>query len=385
MSVHHRRLVVTTAVLTACSTAPRVGRDVAPGETSAVRTARDSALVAGIDAFTRARESMDSLSGVVVLAYGDTPLYARTIGLADRESGAPNRLDTKFGLASVDKFFTRIAIRQLQQAGKLSMNDRVGKHLPEYPNPQVRDGVTIRQLYTMRSGLGDFSRDERDMIARRLTLRSIDDYLALFATDSLQFLPGTKQLYSNAGYVVLGKIIERVSGESYYDYVQRHVFDPAGMRNTGYYTTDRTVPNMAVPYTTSAAAAGGVAPTASPLPQRRPATSLLFYRGSSAGGGYSSAEDLLRLSRALRTHALLSPAYTDSLFELRGPAPFGPDGWAGGWSGGSWGTNTEFFVHSTGHTMVVLSNYDPPSSTVYRTKLWKEWLPAWVSDSAPRP
>ncbi len=385
MSPHSRCLVLTTTALAACSTASRAGQDAAPGDASAVRTARDSALVASIDAFTRARESMDSLSGIVVLAYGDAPLYARTIGQADRESGAPNRMDTKFGLASVDKFFTRIAIRQLQQAGKLSMNDRVGKHLPEYPNPQVRDGVTIKQLYNMSSGLGDFSRNERDMIARRLTLRSIDDYLALFATDSLEFPPGTKRLYSNAGYVVLGKIIERASGESYYDYVQRHVFDPAGMRNTGYYTTDRAVRNMAVPYTTSPAAAGEVAPPASPPSQRRSATSLLFYRGSSAGGGYSSAEDLLRLSRALRTHTLLSPAYTDSLFELRRPAPFGPEGWAGGWSGGSWGTNTEFYVHSTGHTLVVLSNYDPPSSTVYRTKLWKEWLAAWVSDSAPRP
>lgn len=111
-----------------------------------------------------------------------------------------------------------------------------------------------------------------------------------------------------------------------------------------------------------------------PLSERRAATALLPYRGSSTGGGYSSATDLLRLSQALTNHRLLSPAFTDSLIDLRvGPLTLG------GWTGGSEGVNAVFYVHTTGHTLIVLSNYDAPSATVFRRKLWDEWLPARVA------
>ena len=339
---------------------------------------RDSALVASIDGFTQARGAADSLSGVVLLAREGVPIYTRTVGLANHATGAPNRLDTRFNLASLDKYFTRIAIRQLQQGGKLAMTDRVGQHLPEYPNRRVREEVTIEHLYDMSSGLGDFGDDNYEtFVARRLTLRTLDDYLALFADDSLRFAPGSEQAYSNAGYVVLGKVIERASGQSYYDYVEQHVFEPAGMANTGYHAPDDRAPNVAIPYTSAPAVTGGFAEDARRLPERRPATSLLAYRGSSAGGGYSTAEDLLRLSKALHARRLLNAAFTDSLFDFR-PGPFSFDGWAGG----SEGVNTVFYMHTTGHTLIVLSNYDPPSATDYRRKLWDEWLPAWLRTSA---
>ncbi len=339
---------------------------------------RDSALVASIDGFTQARVAMDSLSGVVLLARDGVPICARTVGLANRATGAPNRLDTRFNLASLDKYFTRIAIRQLQQEGKVSMTDRVGEHLPEYPNRRVREEVTIEHLYDMRSGLGDFGGDSYEtFVAGRLTLRTLDDYLALFAHDPLRFAPGSKQAYSNAGYVVLGKVVERASGQSYYDYVQQHVFEPAGMVNTGYHAPDDRAPNTAIPYTTAPAVLGDFGEDARRPSERRPATSLLAYRGSSAGGGYSTAEDLLRLSRALHARRLLNAAFTDSLLDFR-PGPFSFDGWAGG----SEGINTVFYVHTTGHTLIVLSNYDPPSATDYRRKLWSDWLPAWLRTTA---
>ena len=333
---------------------------------------RDSKLIASIDSFARMLARADSFSGVVLLAHQDVPIYTYTAGLADRARGLPNRLDTQFNLASVDKFFTRIAIRQLQQAGKLSMTDRVGVHLPDYPNPRVRDEVTIQQLYEMRSGVGDYVGEAYDR--KRATLRSLDDYLALFATDSLRFDPGTSQEYSNGGYIVLGKIIERVSGKSYYDYVDEHVFGPAGMERTGYFPPDDNAVNRAIPYTTSPKAAGDFSTGATALPERRAATALLPYRGSSTGGGYSSASDLLRLSQAIADHRLLSPAFTDSLIDLRvGPLTLG------GWTGGSEGANAVFYMHTTGHTLIVLSNYDPPSATVFRRKLWSDWLPAWLA------
>ena len=367
-----------------CSSAPRRDAGAIPEATPhSALDSRDSVLVATVDTFTRTRVAMDSLSGVVLLARDGVPIYTRAVGLANRATGTPNKLDTRFNLGSLDKFFTRIAIRQLQHAGKLAMTDSVGKYLPDYPNPRVRDEVTIKLLYEMRSGLGDFGTDNyRTLVANRLTLRTLDDWIALFAADSLQYAPGTSQAYSNAGYVVLGKIIERASGQSYYDYVQQHIFDPVGMRNTGYFTPDDRAPNTAIPYTTAPSVAGDFAEDARRLPERRPGESLLVYRGSSAGGGYSSAEDLLRLSQSIAAHRLLDTTFTDSLLDLRNPSPFGADGWAGGWAGGAEGINTIFYMNSTGHTLIVLSNYDPPSAQVYRRKLWGDWLPAWLR-SAP--
>ncbi len=317
---------------------------------------------------------MDSLSGVVLLARGDETLYSFSTGFADRAAGTRNGPDTRFNLASVDKYFARIAIRQLQLAGKLQLSDLVGTHLPDYPNARVRNEVTIKHLLDGRSGLGDFDDDGYRTYYPSLTkLRTLDDYLALFASDSLQSAPGSKYAYSNAGYVVLGKIVERVSGQNWYDYAQRHIFEPAGMTHTGYFAADDATPDKAVPYTTSPKSIGNFAAGADPLPERRPATPLLAYRGSSAGGGYSTANDLLRLARAITSHELLDAAHTDSLLGFRNKGPGNFD-WAG-WAGGAEGINTLFYLHSTGHVLIVLSNYDPPSAQVYRRTLWNEWFP----------
>ena len=368
--------VIAAGTLAGCAAAAPVPSEESgriPTRRASLR-AEDSALVAAVDSFTRARAAMDSLSGVVVLARGDETLYSFATGFADRTLGTRNGFDTKFNLASLDKYFTRIAIRQLQQAGKLKPSDFVGMHVPDYPNARVRTEVTIKHLLDGRSGMGDFDDDNyRTYRASLMQLRTLDDYLALFAGDSLQSTPGTTYEYSNAGYVVLGKIIERVSGQSYYDYVQRHIFEPAGMTNTGYFAVDDPTPDKAVPYTTSPDAIGNFAADAKPLPDRRPATPLLAYRGSSAGGGYSTANDLLRLARAITSHRVLDAAYTDSLLGFRNPGPgyFDWDGWAGGGEG----INTVFYLHSTGHVLIVLSNYDPPSAVVYRRTLWNEWFP----------
>ena len=367
-------LVVIQPLLGACSPktadVESINSAVAPPR---LRT-NDSALVATIASFTQSRIDADSLSGVVLLARDGRPIFIRALGFANRSTGAPNRTDTKFNLASVDKYFTRIAIRQLQQAGKLSMSDRVGKHLPDYRDPRVREEVTIQHLYSMRSGLPDFPGGKyNEYVAKRMTLRSLDDFITLFSNDSLQFTPGSKAAYNNAGYVLLGKIVERASGQSYYDYVRQHIFGPAGMLNTGYFAPDDNAPNTAIPYTTSATVAGDFGSDAPDLRERSPATALLPYRGSSAGGGYSTAEDLLRFSQAIMSHRLLNAAFTDSLFDLKQDTV----GFSG-WTGGSEGANTVFYMHSTGHTLIVLSNYDPPSATVFRKKFWSDWLPEWL-------
>ena len=289
----------------------------------------------------------DRFSGVVMLAKDGTPLLSRAVGMADPSKGIPNRPDTKFNLGSINKFFTHIAIGQLAAAGKLSLNDTIRKHLPDYPSP-VADKITIEQLLQHRSGLGDIFGPK--FMASHASLRTLSDYLPLFADKPLEFEPGSDQRYSNAGFVVLGLIIEKISGQTYYDYVRDHITKPAGMTDTASYAIDENIPNRAIGQTKRG--------PEGPLPERRSNIATLPARGSSAGGGYSTAPDLLRLTQALLADKLMPKRWTDWLFTGK------LDGAVGrniGVAGGSPGVNAVLEIDPP-YTLVVLSNYDPPSA-----------------------
>jgi CubicO group peptidase (beta-lactamase class C family) len=286
----------------------------------------------------------EAFSGVVLVAKDGAPVLTRTVGLADRAAGAPVRPDTKFNLGSINKTFTRLAVFQLAEAGKLGLDDPLVKHLPDYPNREVAAKVTLRQLLDMQSGMGDHFGPRFDAMAKD-RLRGPADYLPLFADQPLEFEPGARRRYSNAGYIVLGLVVERVSGESYYDYVRRHVFAPAGMTSTDSWALDEVVPNRAVGYTR-----GRLREEPSPGTPLRANVLMLPARGSSAGGGYSTAEDLLRFARALREGKLT-----------------GADHWRRnggiGAAGGSPGVNAVLDDDwETGWTIVVLANLDPPAA-----------------------
>ena len=365
--------------------------------------AQDPALTAAVDSFLDRRIAADAFSGVVLVASQGTTVYRRAAGLADREAGTPITLDTRLELASVTKLFTRIAILQLAQAGRLSLEDTVGKFLPKYPNPAVRRKVTVDQLLRHRSGIGSFW-NERFM-ARPADVRSVSDYLELFQDDSLLFEPGTSEAYSNGGYVLLGAIIERVSGQSYHDYLQEHLFGPAGMTRTVPY--DRRVPTLdaAIGYTRQPlggpmpgdrrlAGPAGPRPGSSATPSgdtsgprlrimgadgrelsqeeaqavrarrassgapRRPNTEIQPGRSGPAGGHYSTAGDFLKLAIAIAGHRLLDSTHTVALYGARYAR--GEDFRA---NGGGPGVNAEFSIFPSGDVMVVLSNYDPPAAT----------------------
>jgi D-alanyl-D-alanine carboxypeptidase len=360
----------------ACASAPSGGGGPGPEQQANVQPAAshaDSQLVAAIERFARERAAADSFSGVVLLARHGVPLLRLHFGIADRATGLRNDSETLFNLASVDKHFTRLAISALVRAGKLSLADTVGRHLPSYPNPRVRSEVTVQHLLGMRSGIPDFAEDYDYYLKQRLTLRTLDDFLLLFAREPLRFDPGSKAEYSNGGYVVLGKIIEAVTGTTYYDHVRRHVFDPAGMRRTGFHTVHDTLPNLAVGYTTDSRVT-----SLRQADGRAPNTTLLPFRGSSSGGGYATANDLLALSRALSRER---QGRLDSLLSVRPVANLNLE--VEGWTGGSEGVNTVFYMHSTGHTLIVLSNVDPPSATVFRRRMWDDWLPRWMEHQRP--
>jgi CubicO group peptidase (beta-lactamase class C family) len=317
--------------------------------TGAAQSPPDHSLTA-VDNWIRARVEADSFSGAVLVARNGVPLLRRGYGLANREKKEPVTPETKFNLGSIDKLITRIAIWQLVAAGKLELDVPVGKYLPDYPNEAVRERVTARHLFEMKSGVGNFMNDE--YLARHDKVRTVDQYLELFAKEPLQFEPGTSMLYSNGGYIILGKLIERLSGKSYYDYVKAEIMDPVGMKDTRHYLIDERVPNIATGYTA----------TRGPL---QPNTYSLAGRGSPAGGGYSTVDDFLKLDAALRSARLLPAAFDSILgptFQRNEVVSYG---------GGGPGTNTQYAAWKDGTTIIVFSNRDPSAGTLVAQELAK--------------
>ena len=281
--------------------------------------------------------ALDRFSGVVVLTQGDRRVFGRAYGMADREARRPNDIETGFNIGSINKVFTQLAIRQLEAAGRLSADSPLVRYWPDYPNPDVARQVTIRQLLGHTSGVGG------DIFAApaggtRHDIRHNRDYLPLFVRDPLQFAPGSRQQYSNAGYVVLGEVIARVSGEDYYDYVRRHITEPAGMARTAHFAVDSLPPNTAIGYTRGGSAAAADAPLARN-------TDDLPGRGSSAGGGYSTARDLLAFLAASRSGRIPGAPAPRAGMGVFGGAPGLNAGLLGGLPGG--------------YDLVVLANLDP--------------------------
>ncbi|MBI4546916.1 MAG: beta-lactamase family protein [Ignavibacteriae bacterium] len=310
--------------------------------------------IKAIKQFLEDKSKKDEFSGIVLVAKDGKAIFKKAFGMASKEFNVPNRIDTKFNLGSINKIFTQVAIGQLYEQGKLSFSDRISKYLPDYPNRTVAEKVTTRHLLDMTSGIGDFFGDKFDT-APKDKLRKISDFLPLFANDSLLFEPGTQRQYSNGGYIVLGAIIEKVSGQSYYDYVREHIFKPAGMENTESYEADSSVPNLAEGYTRE-----------SPKESWRKNIYTRPARGSSAGGGYSTAEDLLKLTIALENKTFFANAETWSTLRgeptSRGGAKTPRQGGVGIF-GGAPGINAGIETSiGKGYTAIVMSNYDPPAA-----------------------
>jgi len=310
------------------------------------------------------RESASgAFSGDVLLASHGKPVFSEAYGLADRESKTVNTLSTRFRIGSMNKMFTAVATLQLAQQGKLSLDDPLGKFLPDYPNKDVAAKVTIQHLLTHTGGTGDFFGPEFD--AHRLELRTLQDYVKLYGARPLRFEPGTKWEYSNYGFLLLGLVIEKASGQSYYDYVRDHIYKPAGMTSTASDPEDTNVPNRSTGYTAMGAAPGTT----------RPNTDTLPYRGTSAGGGYSTVEDLLHFAEALQQNKLLNAHYTELLTTGK---PGTPDNTYAfgfedrkvngircfGHGGGAPGMNGMLQIcPGPGYVIAVLANLDPPTAT----------------------
>jgi D-alanyl-D-alanine carboxypeptidase len=303
----------------------------------------------------------DRFSGAVRVSWHGQLLFEHAYGFADREHQFPNTLETKFNLGSINKVFTKLAIAQLAERGKLSLTDPLIRYLPDYPNPEVAKKITLEQIANHSSGLGDIFTERFPSLRDKLT--SLSAYLPLFADKPLEFEPGARSSYSNAGYVVLGLVVERVSGLDYYTYVRQNLFTPTQMKDTDSYPLAEATPNRAIGYTTGDG-------EGSKSGTRRPNFDRLPARGSSAGGGYSTVGDLARFAKALSGNRLAGPAWTRWAIGGPSPKPGAPAEKTAlppldlGAAGGSPGLNAVLEIEGGGEkwTVVVLSNYDPPSA-----------------------
>lgn len=319
----------------------------AGGSPAAPQPLAESELIPALEKYLEGLSKSDKFSGVVLVAKGGKPIFAKAYGFADRDKKILNKTDTKFNIGSENKIFTQLAIGILADEGKLSLSDTIGKFLPDYPNKEAAEKVTIEQLLAMKSGIGDFFGPKFET-SDKSKIRTIKDYFPFFAANPLSFPPGTSSRYSNGGYIVLGAIIEKVSGKSYYDFVRERIFTPAGMSDTESYESDTKVSNLARGYTRN------IDPDQ--LLDNRPTRP---WRGSSAGGGYSTADDMLKFTNALESGKLPTPK---SMKDSAEPVVRMIAGGLG-IAGGSPGVNAAFSTRLKGtYTVVVMSNLDPPSA-----------------------
>ena len=306
-------------------------------------------------------EAADRFSGAVLVARNGKTVFAQAYGLADREKKTPNTLKTRFRLGSMNKMFTAVATLQLVQSGKLDLKAPIGNYLADYPNKEVASKVTIEQLLSHTGGTGDIFGPEFDK--NRFELKTLQDYVKLYGNRAPEHEPGARWQYSNYGFLLLGVLIEKVSGQSYYDYVRDHIYKPAGMTGTASEPEEQQVPDRSIGYTRFTG--GGL----------RPNTDTLPYRGTSAGGGYSTVEDLLKFATALQTHKLMNAQYTEMLTTGKVETPGGKYAYGFGdaivngtrcfgHGGGAPGMNGELKIcPGPGYVIAVLANVDPPAAS----------------------
>jgi D-alanyl-D-alanine carboxypeptidase len=297
-------------------------------------------------------------SGVWLWAKNGKVIASGAKGKADRERGIDNTLDTRFRMGSMNKMFTAVATLQLVERGKLSLDDTIGKILPDYPNANVASKVNVRHLLSHTGGTGDIFGPE--FAAHRLELKTLQDYVKLYGERDLRFEPGTTWEYSNYGFLLLGVMIEKVSGKSYYDFVAENVYKVAGMTDSGSEPESAKVAHRSKGYMRDRFEMVSNEPT-------------LPWRGTSAGGGTTTAADLMKFADALMANRLLKAG---TLAEATRPQFTTGDYGFGfqlgprdevrtyGHGGGAPGMNAILRVYpESGQSVIVLCNLDSPSAS----------------------
>ena len=328
-----RRLLPLVAALTLAVSCVTSG-------SGAPETSRPNASAA-IEAYL-AELNDDNFSGAILVAKDFIPFASKATGYADRARGAPNATITPFNIASVTKVFTAVAIGQLVDQGKVSLDDPLTKYLPTYPKP-IGDQITIAMLLGHTAGTGDYLNDPGYLRVRD-SFESLSELIGAVNTGVAPgAVPGKTVAYSNTGYLLLGAVIEKASGRDFYDYMDEEVFVKAGvaagfLRNTEEERSDR---GFALGY----------------APDESKNWNGLPLRGTPAGGAYATAPDLLSFHKALATGVLVKPETLKRLVII--PAPSGqtsPGLTSGVFAGDDVGASAVFGMTPTGYTVIVLAN-----------------------------
>ena len=336
------------------------GTDAVPP--GAVRPAKLAlpALIEAIDARAASGAAQDQFSGAILLAKSGRVLFQKAYGLADRARRKPNTLDTQFRFGSMGKMFTAVAIMQLVERGKIDLGAPIGRYLTDYPNQDIATKVTVAHLLSHTGGTGNIFGPEYDR--RKASLRSTKDYVDLYGSRAPEFAAASRPSYSNYGFILLGRIVEQVSGLTYDDFIQRNIFTPSGLTSTGNRPKGEVLPRRAVGYTGSGA-------------RLRSNEDWLPPNGTPAGGGYATVGDFNRFVGGLTSHRLLRAETLQKLIdggvrvadgEFAGFDFGGTEGDAGrflGHSGGAPGMNgsLQHFLKSE-VTVIVLANRDFPAA-----------------------
>ncbi|WP_379162082.1 serine hydrolase domain-containing protein [Paenibacillus sp. sgz5001063] len=244
-------------------------------------------------------------SGTVLVKSAAVAAAAGAYGFADKAEQRLNRLGTRFGNASGSKLFTAIAVCQLVESGKLTLDSRVLDILGQAEFPQFSGDITVHQLLTHSSGIPDYFDEETmdDFASLWSTqpmyqLRQLKDFLPMFQGLPMKFAPGTRFHYNNAGYILLGLLVEKISGMAFSDYVEQHIFAVCEMADSGYFSMDNLPANTALGYIVNED--GTYTTNIYSIP----------VKGGADGGAFVTASDMLLLWEGLLQHKLLSPELT---------------------------------------------------------------------------
>lgn len=237
-------------------------------------------------------------SGAVLIAQNANIIISKGYGMANYELDVPNTPQTKFRIASITKQFTAMAIMQLQEKDLLNVNDSISKHIPDYP--ETGKQITIHHFLTHTSGIPNYT-SFPDYQETMMIPSSLETTINKFKDKPLEFTPGEKYSYCNSGYILLGYIIEKVSGKPYETYLQEHIFQPLEMKNTGYDHYSQIIKNRASGYYMTGNGSINAA-------------YMDMCNAYSAGALYSTVEDLYLWDRALYTEQIISKTSLDKIF-----------------------------------------------------------------------
>ena len=306
-----------------------------------------------IDEMVKPYIDEDMFSGVVLYAEQRQVVYQKAFGFSHLETSTKNSIDTKFNIGSLNKDFTDVLILQLAADSLIKLDDQIGKYVKDLKD-NISKQVTIRHLLRHESGLGDYAMHPAFQEDPN-KYNTLENLIELVKSESLQFVPGSDHFYSNSGYIILGKIIENVTGLAFADVIQKRIFNPLGMKNTHYSNLD-SVTRKATGYIKSA--------TGKTLNAR-----FFEHSATPAGGCYSTMGDLYKFYDALAyTDSLLTDPYKKLLYAHANPninvswaAIANDPSFYNAKAGGVEGFNSMVIEWlAKGKLAIVLANYDPP-------------------------